>query len=155
MEISIAGLQYFWGFYQNFHFFSFLFLHYQATLAIPGGEKDTFCGSGGDHRGRRRTGNRAEPYIRLICCGIGHSTQTLWCGGRHVDVAFLATSGCHTAKSSTSWVHLYHHRVVTYDSIISGWQNYKECVVQCSDCMSNRQSSVGVLGANIGDQSRA
>ena len=88
--------------------------------------------------------------------GIWHYTQTVGCGERRVDVAVLVTSGCDTAKSSsTSWVHLYHHRVVTYNFDISGCQNYRECAAQCSGCMSNRQSTVGGCRTNIGDQSRA
>ena len=59
-----------------------------------------------------------DPYSAI--CGIWQNTQTLGCRKRHVDVAFLATSGCDTAKSSlTSRVHPYHHRVVTYNSVIS------------------------------------
>ncbi|CAM9860486.1 unnamed protein product [Ascophyllum nodosum] len=119
-------------------------------------EKDTVCGSGGDHRVQRRTGNRTDPQVRLVWCGIWHNTQTQGCEGRHVDVAFLATSGCDAAKSSsTSWVHPYHHRLVTYNSFNGGWQHYRGCVIQCSGCASNQQSNVGVPRANIGDQSRA
>ena len=88
--------------------------------------------------------------------GIWHYTQTVGCRERRVDVAVLVTSRCDTAKSSsTSWVHLYHHHVVTYNFDISGCQNYRECAAQCSGCMSNRQSTVDVCQANIGDQSRA
>ena len=66
-------------------------------------------------------GNRTDPQIRFMWCGIWHNTQTLGWKERYVDVAFLATSECDAAKSSsTSWAHLYHHRVVTYNSFIGG-----------------------------------
>ena len=88
--------------------------------------------------------------------GIWHYTQTLGCRERRIDVAVLATSAFDTTKSSsTSWVHLHHRRVVTYNPDISGCQNYRECAVQCSGCMLDRQSTVGVCRANIDDQSRA
>ena len=86
-----------------------------------GVEKDTICGSGGDHRGQRRTGNHTDPQIMSMWSGIWHYTQTLGCRERRVDVAVLTTSGCdHAKSSSTSWVHLYHHRVVTYNFDIQG-----------------------------------
>ena len=82
--------------------------------------------------------------------------QTLGCREPRVDVAVLTTSGCDNAKSSsTSWVHLYHHLVVKYNFDIPGQLHYRVCDVQCSICMSKRQSTVGVPGANIGGQSRA
>ena len=88
--------------------------------------------------------------------GIWHYTQTLGCRGRRVDVAVLTTSRCdHAKSSSTSWVHLYRHRVVTYNFDIPGWQHYRVCDVQYSIGMSKRQSTVGFTGANIGDQSQA
>ena len=88
--------------------------------------------------------------------GIRAYTHTIGWRERRVDVAVLATSGCDTAKpNSTSWVRLYLHRVVTYNSDIPRWKHYRECAVHCSICMSNCQSTVGVPGASIGDQSRA
>ena len=119
-------------------------------------EKDMVCCPRNDHREQRWTGNHTDRQVRLIWSGIWHYTQTIGCRERRVDVAVLATSGCDTAKSnSTSWVRLYLHRVVTYNSDIPRWKHYRECAVQCSICMSNCQSTVGVPGASIGDQSRA
>ena len=119
-------------------------------------EKDMVCCPRNDHREQRWTGNHTDRQVRLIWSGIWHYSQTIGCRERRVDVAVLATSGCATAKSnSTSWVRLYHHRVVTYNSDIPRWKHYRECAVQCSICMSNCQSTVGVPGASIGDQNRA
>ena len=91
-----------------------------------------------------------------VWSGIWHYTQTLGCRKRRVDVAVLTTSGCdHAKSSSTSWVHLYHHRVVMYNFDIQGRQHYRVCDVQCSIGVLKRQSTVGFPGANISDQSQA
>ena len=143
--------------FQKIYFF--VFHHYPlATLANPGrGEGHALlCCSGCTIASNG--GQGTTQIDKSVQCGVESGIIPKHWGAESVVLTSLSRQlqgVIPQNQVSTSWVHLHHHRIVTYNFDFSGCQNYGECAVQCSGCMSNRQSTVGVCRANIGDQSRA